>query len=139
MIAEYEESVRDSYALIEKLTESEHRYRSVFESSATPTIIVEEDLTISMANTEFEKLSGYSRQEIEGSLRLTTFFDDDIARCILEQTDDEQGQEDFLKREFRFLDKQGTKKDVIAKVGKITGAQRYVCSLVDITPRKRME
>ena len=139
LVAEYEESVRDRDALIEKLTESEHRYRSVFESSATPTIIVEEDLTISMANTEFEKLSGYSRQEIEGSLRLTTFFDDDIARCILEQTDDEQGQEDFLKREFRFLDKEGTKKDVIAKVGKITGAQRYVCSLVDITPRKRME
>ncbi|RLB40072.1 MAG: hypothetical protein DRH12_10595 [Deltaproteobacteria bacterium] len=139
LVAEYDQSVRDRDALIEKLTESEHRYRSVFESSATPTIIVEEDLTISMANTEFEKLSGYSKEEIEGSLTLGAFFEGGIARSILEQTEEERGQEDFLKREFGFLDKQGTRKDVIVKVGKITGAQRYVCSLVDITSRKRVE
>ena len=48
------------------LRESETRVRSVFENTGAATIIIEEDMTISMANTEFERLSGYSKEEVEG-------------------------------------------------------------------------
>jgi PAS domain S-box-containing protein len=38
---------------------------AIFESSGSAMIIVEENGTISMANEEFERLSGYAREEVE--------------------------------------------------------------------------
>ncbi|MBN2298630.1 MAG: GAF domain-containing protein, partial [Deltaproteobacteria bacterium] len=38
----------------EKLQESEQRYRTIFQSTSNPTIIIEEDTTISLANIPFE-------------------------------------------------------------------------------------
>ena len=46
--------------LIAELVESEEKYRTIFENTGTAVIIIEEDKTISMANTQSEKLSGYS-------------------------------------------------------------------------------
>jgi len=140
LVAEYEESVRDRDRLIEKLTESEERYRSVFENTATPTIIVEEDLTISMANVEFEKLSGYTKNQIEGSLTLSTFLPKEAIKIVLKpDADGTTANDDLAKREFQFTDKHGSHRDVLIKVGLIPGTKKYVCSFVDITSRKRME
>jgi len=54
------DSKKSKEQLIAELVESEEKYRTVFENIGTATIIIEEDKTISMANTQFEKLSGYS-------------------------------------------------------------------------------
>ncbi|RLB11416.1 MAG: hypothetical protein DRG63_12960, partial [Deltaproteobacteria bacterium] len=140
LVAEYEASVHERDKLIEKLTESEQRYRSVFENTATPTIIVEEDLTISMANVEFEKLSGYTKNQIEGSLTLSTFLPKEAIEIVLKpDADDTTANDDLAKREFQFTDKHGSHRDVLIKVGLIPGTKKYVCSFVDITSRKRME
>ena len=48
------------------LRQSEERYRTVFETTGTATIIVEDDETISLANSTFGDLAGFSREEIEG-------------------------------------------------------------------------
>jgi len=45
----------------EALKQSECLYRAIFENTGTATIVLEEDTTISLANTEFEKLSGYHK------------------------------------------------------------------------------
>jgi PAS domain S-box-containing protein len=59
-----------------KIVQSEKTlYRTIFENTGTTTIIVEEDMTISMVNKECEKLLGYSREEIVGIKR----WDDLIA------------------------------------------------------------
>jgi PAS domain S-box-containing protein len=50
----------------EALKESEERYRAIFENTGTASVIIEDDTTISLANTEFVNLTGYSREEIEG-------------------------------------------------------------------------
>jgi len=47
------------------LRKSEERYRIIFENTGTPTIIVEEDMVISMANKEFEKFSGYLEMKLK--------------------------------------------------------------------------
>ncbi len=46
--------------LIAELVESEEKYRTIFENTGTAVVIIEEDKTISMTDTQFEKLSGYS-------------------------------------------------------------------------------
>jgi PAS domain-containing protein len=48
------------------LAESEERYRSVFENSGTAIGIYGDDSIISMCNTTFEKLTGFSKEEIIG-------------------------------------------------------------------------
>ena len=48
-----------------ELKESEERYRSIFENTGTATIIIEENTHISMANTRFEKLTGYSKKTLK--------------------------------------------------------------------------
>jgi PAS domain-containing protein len=49
----------------EALRKSENKYRTIFETTGTATVIIDEDMTISLANMEFERLSGYSKEEIE--------------------------------------------------------------------------
>ena len=53
------------------VADSEARYRTIFETTSTATMIVEEDMTISMVNAEFVKESGFSKAEIEGRRRWT--------------------------------------------------------------------
>ena len=53
------------------LRESENEYRTIFETTGTATIIIEEDMTISRVNTEFVRLSGFSKKQIEGKKRFT--------------------------------------------------------------------
>jgi len=125
----------------DKLRESETRYRSVFENTGTATIITEEDTTISMANTELEKLSGYLKEEIEGKMSWTEFIDKED----LERTKEyhvkrrEKGGNAPTKYEFRFVDKQGNIKDTLVNVGVIPGTKKSVASLTDITERKKAE
>ncbi len=78
------ESIRDitGRKLVEdKLKVSEAKYRAVFENTGTATIIIEDDTIISMVNTKFERLSGYSREEVEGKMRWADFaVEEDLDR-----------------------------------------------------------
>ena len=125
----------------EALRESEERYRTVFESTGTATMIVEEDTILSMVNTEFEKLSGYSKEEVEGKKSWTEF----VVTEDLERMKDyharrrEKGSEVPTEYEFRVVDKQGSMKNIWNKVGMIPGTKRSVASWMDITSRKQAE
>ena len=141
LVAEYEATVRDRDTLIENLKLSEGKYRSVFESSATATAIVEEDLTISMVNSEFEKLSGHSKKELEKLKKWSDFL----------PKEDFEALEDYCARKFSnkvkepvpvevgFTHSSGNMRNVLVKIGKIPGTGSRVFSLVDITSRKRVE
>jgi len=66
---------------IEALRESEEKYRTVFENTGTAMIIIEEDKTIFMTNTQLEKISGYSKEEMENKMKWTDFiFPEDLKR-----------------------------------------------------------
>ena len=77
-------NITDKKLVESALQESEAKYRTIFEHSGTALIFVEEDMNISLANRAFEKLSGYSKEEIEGRKKWTEFVsdDDDLKRMI---------------------------------------------------------
>jgi len=121
------------------LKESENRYRTIFETTGAATIIVREDLLIILANTEFEKISGYARHEIQGKMALTNFVHAQDEKCILEYC-----RQRFVdpatvpsKCEFQFQNRAGRVLDVLATVNEIPGTRETVYSLLDITERKR--
>jgi PAS domain S-box-containing protein len=76
---------------------SEKPYRTIFEHAALPTIIIEKDSTISLANRTFQDLSGYRRQEIVGKKKWMEFFAPEdidnlqsISRGLLKRTGRQQ-------------------------------------------------
>jgi len=125
----------------EALVESETRYRSVFENAGTATVIIEDDRTISMANPEFERLSGYARSEVEGRMKWTEFVgprERERMEAFHRQRrrSEEKAPGEY---EFEFVDRSGETKHVHNKIGVIPGTRKSVASLTDMTNRKRAE
>jgi len=123
------------------LKESEDKYRTIFETTGTATMIVEEDAIISMVNTEFEKIFGFAKEEIEGTQNWGKF--------IVEDALVRMGEYHELRRknpnaapwnyEGRGIDKGGNLKDLFLTISVIPGTKKSVVSILDITDRKRAE
>ncbi len=140
-VAELEAAEAERKRAEQALRESEDRYRAVFDSTGAATIIVEEDTTISAANQEFERLSGYSREEVEGKKSWTEFIvPEDLARMKgyyeSQRTDPASAPRSY---EFRAVDRQGAIKDIFLTIAAIPATNRSVASLLDISARKQAE
>lgn len=123
------------------LKESEVKYRTIFENTGAATIIIENDTVISLANTEFEKLSGFTRSQIEGRKSLLEFVSDEDKAIIekyhnIRRTDAGLAPRNY---EFRFTGKEGVVRDIFMTVAMIPGTQKSVASLTDITERRKLE
>ncbi len=123
------------------LQESEARYRSVFENSGTATVIIEADSTVAVANTEFEKLSGYSKADLEGKMKWTQMVDPEDLKRMQEYFAQRRKKDDSPpnRYEFRFVDRYGNKKHIHLRVGMIPGTNQQVSSLTDITHLRETE
>jgi len=125
----------------EALNESEERYRTIFETTGTAMLIGEEDTTISMINAEFEKLCGYSKEEVEGKKSWIEFIVkadlDRMKECHHLRMIDPNAAPPYY--EFQFIDKKGYIKDCFITLDLIPGTKKTVGSLIDITERKQAE
>jgi len=134
----YEETLRD-----QDITSADlYKYRSIFESTGTAMIISENDMTISLTNREFEKLSGYSKEEIEGKINWNTFVaDKEMLDTMLTYHTVRRIAPPLVPRnyEFNFTDKQGNIKNIMATVAIIAGSSQSIASYLDITERKKNE
>lgn len=124
-----------------ELKRSELYYRTIFEHTGAATVIIEEDTVISLANTEFENLSGYSRPEIEGKKSWTEFVDkEDLERMKdyhrLRRAEPGSAP---LAYDFRFIDREGTLKNIHLDIGMIPATKKSVASLLDVTELKKTE
>lgn len=120
----------------ESLRKSEQKYRSIFENTGTAMIIIENNMTISSANKEFEALSDYTKQEIEGTKRWTDFvaFDADLEMMKKYHYQRRINPKSVPQRyEFRFQDKSGEIKYVSATIDLIPETTQSVASLLNIT------
>ncbi len=125
----------------EALKQSECLYRTIFENTGTATIVIEEDTTISLASTEYEKLSGYCKDEVEGKLSWTdAIFPEDLERMLTQHNLRRKDGSAALKQyEFRYVDRYGKIKNVAVCVDMIPGTKKSIASLLDITDRKHAE
>ncbi len=124
-----------------KLQESEWIYRTIFENTGNATIFIEEDTTISLANREFEKLSAYNRDDIEGKKSWTEFISrDDLDRMKdyhrLRRIDPSAAPRNY---EFQFVDRYGDIKDIFMTADIIPGTKKSVASFMNISEQKRLE
>ncbi|MCD6081586.1 PAS domain S-box protein, partial [candidate division WOR-3 bacterium] len=127
--------------MYDMVKESEKKYRVIFESTGTAMMMLEEDTTISMVNAEFEKLSGYSRAEIEGKMSWTVFVHPDDVERMKRYHYERRKKRGKAPRnyEFRFIDRHGNLKHMYITVSMIPGTKQSIASLIDITKLKRTE
>ncbi len=122
-----------------KLRTSEDRYRRVFDKSGAASIIIEPDMTITMANEEFEKLTGYAIHEIEHHMKWSAF----IAPQDLEKMSyyhhqrrmpDEYAPDEY---ECQIINRSGDVRDIFIKVGMLPDGIRSIASFMDVTSFKK--
>lgn len=124
-----------------ELERSEEQYRTIFENTGAASIIIEEDGKISLSNGEFERLSGFTREEIQEKKHWMEF--------IKEEHRDRLGEFHKLKinrssevpkgYECDFVDRGGSIKQVLMIMELLPETLKCVASLLDITDRKQAE
>jgi len=125
-----------------ELRESEIKYRTIFENTGAATIIVENDMTISLANSEFANISGFKKEEIENIKSWLQFIDEKSQRKIRngEVVADQFGPGQITPNfDCKFIDKDQIQKDMLCTFAMIPGSDKSVVSLADITELKEAE
>ena len=123
------------------LRASEAKYRTIVENTGTAIIITDENHLISLVNHEFEAISGYRRQEVQGVKRWKDFIvDEDLEKMEAYARDRRNDPDSAPKRyEFRFKHKDGSIRNGLVNVALIQGTKRSIASLLDITDVKCAE
>jgi PAS domain S-box-containing protein len=120
---------------------AEKPYRTIFEYSGLPTIIIEKDSTISLANRTFLKMSGYRRREIVGKKKWMEFVaPEDIDKLTNYLTENiKKNRPAAEPYSFGFVDKKKRNHDVVLTAGVIPRTQQFIFSLMEITDGERFE
>lgn len=114
-------------------------YRDIFEKLAIPTIIIDEDMTILLMNTEAEKLSGYSKKDIENKKKWTEFVPKHEIERMKEYHRLRSIEPDIAPKSYesQFYDKNGNIKDILIMIDLLPDGKKRVASILDITERKQ--
>lgn len=133
--------ITENKRIMAALQESETFYRALFENTGTATVVIEENTIISHVNTQFEKLTGYSREEIENKMRWTEFVVEEDREWMLDQhrkrrVDPSQALSQY---EFRVKNRTGEVRFIYLTIVMIPGTKKSIASLLDITDVKNAE
>jgi PAS domain S-box-containing protein len=116
-------------------------YRTIFDNAGIAIIVVEGDTTISIANSEFCAMTGFSKEEIENRMSWTNFVTADMFQAMHEFHHLRHSAPDALpkKCQSRLHDKAGKIYDVLLHVSPIPGSDRTISSITDITAKVLLE
>ncbi|MFP3908795.1 MAG: PAS domain S-box protein [Halobacteriota archaeon] len=120
------------------LEESESRYRTTFEHTGTAMVVIKSDTTLSMANEEFERLTGYNRDELKGKSWTDFVHPEDLDTMKKYHQARREGGEAPTSYEFRFINKRGDVRNIYINIDMIPNKGESVASLIDITHFKNL-
>lgn len=141
MFAAIVSDITESKLAEQHLKNMTEKYRVMFEHTGTATVIIENDMTISLANSQFCNLTGYSKKAIEGKKRWVDFtFPEDISWMMKQHQLRRNKPEAALNQyEFRLITRTKQIRNILLNVDIIPGTKQSIASLLDITDRKRTE
>lgn len=116
------------------------KYKSLIQNSASAIVILNEEGHIVELNKKFEQLANTPKTELKKN---KCFFDfiapQDKEDMIKRHKERRKGKDIISDYDFNFIDSDNREKEVNVKVKMIPGTDKSVCSLVDITQKKRTE
>ncbi|HSA13927.1 MAG TPA: PAS domain S-box protein [Spirochaetota bacterium] len=120
----------------------EERYRLLFENAGISFLYIREDTVIALSNKEFEKMSGFSKAEVEGKMSWTDFVisEEDLGRITeyhrLRRVAPSLAPETY---DTKIRVKDGRVLDVLVRVIMVPGSTYSLASLFDMTERRIAE
>ncbi len=124
------------------LRESELRYRQLFENTGTPTIIINDDGLIAMANHEFEILTGYDKKDVEKQMHFHALVSKQMLPELIQFRKTRlAGSSDAVPRayETEIVLKDNTTRPVFINVALTPDTRKTIVSCVDLTELKKAQ
>ncbi|MCK9152367.1 PAS domain S-box protein [Methanobacterium alcaliphilum] len=123
------------------LAKSESIYRTIFENTGTATAMIKKDMTISLINTEFEKLSGYTKNEIEGRLKYTDMIFEKESEKVDECHRQNMEYPDLNPCNYETIlrDHSGDLKNIMVTIALIPEMEYTLASIIDVTEHKKAD
>ncbi|MEW5733894.1 MAG: sigma 54-interacting transcriptional regulator [Thermodesulfobacteriota bacterium] len=120
---------------------TEDKYEVMFRKSGAASVVIAPDMTIVMANREFEKLSGYSRAEIEHRMKWTQFMAPEYLEMMqgYHRARRTPGGKAPSEYECKVITRKGDVRDILIKVAMLPGMEQSLASFMDITELVRAE
>ena len=114
---------------------------TILSSLGVAVTVIQEDMTIEYANAEFEILTGYTKKEIEGKMKWTEFFSEEMLNKMVEYHKLRRISPSLAPRQYesKLKDRNGKIKDVLLNVGMIPYTKKSIASIVDISERKKIQ
>jgi len=125
----------------EELRNSELKYRAIFENTGAATVIVEKDMRISLANSQFVAMSGYRLREIINRKSWLEFIDEKSQRKLFGEDTPPPNRPAGGTEHFgcQFVDRFGKYRDILVTIAQIPESTARVASLTDISELKEAE
>ncbi|MGB7787608.1 PAS domain S-box protein [Methanoregula sp.] len=115
------------------------RYQAILDYTGAATAIIEQDSTISYINPEFEKITGYVKEEVEDRKKWMDFvIPEDVDRMRLYQGRVAQMNSPSTG-EFRFIRWDGQVRNGYVTLALIPDMKKFVFSILDITDKIQAE
>lgn len=137
------ENIHERYETERKLSESERRFRSLFENAAVGIAHVDLDGTFLRANDELVNLLGYTREELEGTKFQDVTHPEDLDKDLEHLDQLKSGQSQQYSMEKRYIRQDGSSFWAELTVGVVLDDEEtpdyFVSVIQDISERKRTE
>ncbi|GAB4277941.1 MAG: hypothetical protein Kow0080_29260 [Candidatus Promineifilaceae bacterium] len=122
------------------LQQSEAYYKTLFENAVTATVIFDENKILNLVNHQFEKLAGYTKEELENKVLWTEFIHpEDLPRLRTyhAQRSKNNGSTPPSAYEFRLIDRKKQIHDIFIRITMLPDGKHRIASLQDITTQKQ--
>ncbi len=130
--------ITERYKNEEALRRSTQKYQTLFEHTGTAAAVLKEDTTIEIINSEFVRVCGYSKEEVEGRMKWTEFVAPyDLERMVrnhrLRRLHSSHVPNTYG---FDFISRSGELHHMLISVEMIPDTTDSICSMIDISERR---
>jgi len=125
---------------ISSLLETEARFQNIFENKGTAMGTFGDDGVITLCNSKFEEISGFSKEEVLGKMKWSDFVvKEDLERMMKYHIQRSEGENPTSEYTCDIIDKKGQRKTMIVNIGVMPNSKERIVSLTDITKQKTAE
>ena len=123
------------------LSRSVARYRAIFETTGTATVIYDNDGLITLSNDEFSKLTGYPKEQVDGKLYWMDVIDPTLVPRQLQYHNARQTDPSNAPRRYetRVIGAGGKIHEGVLTIEMIPGTTERVASFLDLSDLKQAE